>query len=106
MPGPVLAATPRPGVKPKPQNHVPNRTGMGAPDASAVPLVFRKQSRNGSDTPTAAPFTRPRQKFATGKLAHERSFTSSRVSARITGGGVTAVNALLSTISRSKSGKR
>src|SRR5271155_4575726 len=34
--------------------------GSGAPFASAVPFAFRKQSRNGSPTVTAAPFIMPR----------------------------------------------
>ena len=48
------------GVRPRPQYQVPNRTGSGAPDASAVPLVFRKQSRKGSATETAPPPSMPR----------------------------------------------
>ena len=45
---------------PQPQNQVPKRTGSGAPCASAVPLPFRKQSRSGRPTDTAAPPSMPR----------------------------------------------
>ncbi len=52
---------PRPGVCPSPQNQVPNRIGMGAPDASAVPLSFRKKSSIGSPTATIPPPIVPRR---------------------------------------------
>src|SRR5262245_18294706 len=45
---------------PRPQNHVPNRIGMGAPDANASPLAFRWQLRKGNATVTAAPPSIPR----------------------------------------------
>src|SRR5690554_6101691 len=58
-PGPTFFGTHRAGLTPSPQNQVPNLTGRGAPEAKAVPLVFRKQSRIGSATETAAPFKAP-----------------------------------------------
>src|SRR5579884_3309838 len=48
---------------PQPQNQVPNRTGRGAPDASAVPFVFSMQSSSGSATVAAMPPAMPRKAF-------------------------------------------
>src|SRR3954471_5738892 len=46
---------------PRPQNQVPNRTGILVPSAKAVPLPFRKQSRSGRATVTALPSNIPRR---------------------------------------------
>jgi hypothetical protein len=45
---------------PSPQNQVPKRIGIGAPEASAVPLSLRKQFSSGNATETAAPSNTPR----------------------------------------------
>src|SRR4051794_22182405 len=47
-------------LMPRPQPQVPNRIGIGAPLANAVPLVLRKKSNIGRLTATAAPFNIPR----------------------------------------------
>ena len=44
---------------PRPQNQVPKRTGIGSPEASAVPLSFKKQSSSGNATVTAPPSSMP-----------------------------------------------
>src|SRR5687767_8021091 len=60
----MVAGFQRPGLNPRFWNHEPNTTGSCPPvAASAVPLVFRKQSRNGSATETAVPPSMPRNTF-------------------------------------------
>src|SRR5262245_34338865 len=64
---PTFSGKKRLALQPHAQNHVLNRRGTGAPDASRRPLPSRKQSRNGSATVTAEPRTIP---FSTFRLVH------------------------------------
>ena len=58
---PAVFGSHRPGLRPQPKNHVAKIGGSGAPSARAVPVVSRKQSRNGRPTVTAAPPSMPRR---------------------------------------------
>src|SRR5580704_420485 len=64
---PILSGNQRAAFTPHPQNHVPKRTGIGAPEANARPLLSRKQSRTGRATVTAEV---PNIPFRTLRLFH------------------------------------